>query len=481
MGKKRNSKPNSTTEQADQASISTYDSPVTRATPPPPDSLSVAVESLRQKFTEIAKDLQNLTDKVTELDTKFESSTVTPNSSETMETKIRDISATQQSIVTDKISDIVEKLNYNTTATEKTRELFYNFKKDVKDYLGLDTPSRMNGSNLLSTDEDRNIPLSFRHVLEKITNPLDPIPNHHFQTFLTYYTKWQLYSGRGGTISLYGYIQTSPAVYDIYLAKARSQDPSFHFTKVHDNAFFFTQLIDFVFFSTGFDISAFEILVKEKRMKQFSIAAAGQYAFDVNVIVHALSNQIVSLNTSDLWRIVASYVAPHPFQKFIMTRVPPSSAKFLSYLDQFAKLYDQRAAMEYELRRTTSDDFSYQSDPSKSSQSYPSSPSTVLPPPQQHSSSRPQTYPPPPRKVNQLTQDSTYPLSWRQTDQCPIDQLCHNCMEVGLHLTANCPDLIPSSEQRNVNAVFTSTPSYSPDALRDFTSFDTDHTMEDNP
>ena len=216
-------------------------------------------------------------------------------------------------------------------------------------------------------------------------------------------------------------------------------------------------------------------------MKQFSIAAAGQYAFDVNVIVHALSNQIVFLNTSDLWRIVASYVAPHPFQKFITTRVPPSSAKFLSYLDQFAKLYDQRAAMEYELRRTTSDDFSYQSDPPKSSQSYPSSPSTFSPPPQQHSSSRSQAYPPPPRKVNPLTRDATHPLSWRQTDQCPIDQLCHNFMEVGLHLTANCPDLIPSSEQRNVNAVFTSTPSFSSDALRDFTSFDNDHTMEENP
>ena len=319
MGKKNNSKPNplsnSTTEQTDQDSISTCDSSVTHATTSPPESLSAAVEFLRKKFTGIEKALQILTDKVTELETNIESSTVISNSSETMETTIRDISAKQQLIVKNTIPEIFEKLNYNATATEKTRELFYNFKKDVTDYLGLDTPSRINGSNLLSTDEDHNIPLSFRHVLEKITNPLDPIPNHHFQTFLTYYTKWQLYSGRGGTISLYGYIQTSPAVYDLYLAKARSQDPLFHFTKVHDNAFFFTQLIDFVFFPTGFDISAFEILVKEKRMKQFSIAAAGQYAFDVNVIVHALSNQIVSLNTSDLWRIVASYVAPHPFQK----------------------------------------------------------------------------------------------------------------------------------------------------------------------
>ena len=102
-------------------------------------------------------------------------------------------------------------------------------------------------------------------------------------------------------------------MYDIYLAKARSPDPSFQFTKVQDNAFFFTQLIYFVFFPTGFDISAFEILVKEKRMKQFFIASAGPYAFDVNVFVHALSTQIFPLNTSDLWRVVASYIAPHPF------------------------------------------------------------------------------------------------------------------------------------------------------------------------
>ena len=189
MGKKKNSKPNpstlpnSTTEQADQDSISTCDSSVTHATTPPPESLSDAVAFLRKKFTGIEKALQILTDKVTELETNIESSTVIPNSSETMETTVSDISAKQQLIVKNTIPEIFEKLNYNATATEKTRELFYNFKKDVKDYLGLDTPSRMTGSNLLSIDEDRDIPLSFRHVLEKITNPLDPIPNYHFQFF----------------------------------------------------------------------------------------------------------------------------------------------------------------------------------------------------------------------------------------------------------------------------------------------------------
>ena len=86
---------------------------------------------------------------------------------------------------------------------------------------------------------------------------------------------------------MYGYIQTSPSVYAIYLAKARSQDPPFQFTKLNDNPLFFNQLIDFVFFPTDFDVSVFEILLKEKRMKQFSIALAGQYAFDVDVFVHA--------------------------------------------------------------------------------------------------------------------------------------------------------------------------------------------------
>ena len=357
------------------------------------------------------------------------------------------------------VADLYSKFDHHKQSFNGLHESFFNFKKDVRDFLGLDTPAR-----LKSSDDDPDLPVSFRHVLEKITNPLEPLPNHHFQTFLSNYTKWQLYRGRGGVISLYGYIQTSPNVYAIYLAKARSQDPSFQFTNLHDNALFFNQLIDFVFFPTGFDISAFEILIKEKRMKQFSIALAGQYAFDVDVIVHALSTQIVSLNTSDLWRVVATYVSPPPFQKFIMNRVPPSSSKFLSYLDQFAKLYDQRVSMDYEIRRST--DFQ---DTSASSHSLPY---------QQNSSSRPQAYsPPPPRKVNQLTRDSIHPLAWQQTNPCPIDQLCHNCMEVGLHLTANCPDLIHSSEQRNVNAVYTSTS----DALRDFTSFDNDHTLEDNP
>ena len=108
----------------------------------------------------------------------------------------------------------------------------------------------------------------------------------------------------------------------------------------------------------------------------------------------------------------------------------------------------------------------------------------------QNSSSHPQAYPPPPpRKVNQLTRDSTHPLAWQLTDPCPIDQLCHNRMKAGLHLTAFCSDLISSSSgtssfpspQRNVNEVRSSPPSYSSDALRYLASLDNDFTIEDNP
>ena len=497
MGRKKTSTKNPSTptndhaDQADHVSISTYSSdtasvPLDR-TPPlvlspgvdgpagSPDSVFTILHEIKTQLGAIESRMAKLESTAhippiqdSDIPFKIQSSTVTTDSSKTLADQVFSISEKQHRFETNEFPRIFDQLRVHKTDHEQTRELFYNFKKDVKDYLGLDTPSRLNESGLLTTDDDRDIPLSFRHVLEKITNPLDPLPNHHFQTFLTYYTKWQLYHGRGGVISLYGYVQTSPAVYDIYLAKARSQDPSFQFTKVKDNAFFFNQLIDFVFFPVGFDISAFEILIKEKRMKQFSIASAGQYAFDVNVIVQALSTQIGPLNTSDLWRVVATFVSPPPFQKFIMNRVPPSSAKFLSYLDQFAKLYDQRVAMDYEIRR--SNDFQ-----DTSASSHPS-------PYQQHPSPRPQTSSPPsPRKVNQLTRDSIHPLAWQQTNPCPVDQLCHNCMEVGLHLTANCPDLISSSEQRNVNAVYTSTPSNSKDTLRDFTSFDNDHTLEDNP
>ena len=502
MGRKKTSTNNTSTpanhktDQADQASISTYSSdtasvPLLDRSPPAVSDedpikkqqyIIQLLEDLNKKYETIESRLTtlerfNLPESQShipsvqdiELPSTLHSSDSTPLPSSNLssnyrltilESNVGDFNWDHVKQTT--VADLYSKFDHHKQSFNGLHESFFNFKKDVRDFLGLDTPAR-----LKSSDDDPDLPVSFRHVLEKITNPLEPLPNHHFQTFLSNYTKWQLYRGRGGVISLYGYIQTSPNVYAIYLAKARSQDPSFQFTKLQDNALFFNQLIDFVFFPTGFDISAFEILIKEKRMKQFSIALAGQYAFDVDVIVHALSTQIVSLNSSDLWRVVATYVSPPPFQKFIMNRVPPSPAKFLSYLDQFAKLYDQRVAMDYEIRRST--DFQ---DTSTSPHSSPY---------QQNPSSRPQANSPPPRKVNQLTRDSIHPLAWQHTNPCPIDQLCHNCMEVGLHLPANCPDLLPSSEQRNVNAVYTSSPSYSSDALRDFTSFDNDHTMEDNP
>jgi len=189
------------------------------------------------------------------------------------------------------------------------------FKKDVHDYLGFpSSPLSLAISHFSSFgDSMRN---SFRIVLEKIGNPSDPLPNHNFQTFMSHFTKWQTYRDRGGSMSLYGYVRNSPAVFDIYLANAKVQDPSFLFNPLHDNDKLFGQLIDYVFFSTGFDLHAFEILIKNKRLRSFSIAATGQYAFDVNVMLQALISQLKSLNTSDLWKVVSNYVAPQAFQNF---------------------------------------------------------------------------------------------------------------------------------------------------------------------
>ena len=237
--------------------------------------------------------------------------------------------------------------NYDTVVQK-----FYNYKKDVHDYLGMGTPSYMNSSNVPSPSHDHDVPMSFRMVLEKIGNPLDPLTNHHFQTFLTQYNKWQHYRDRGGYLSLYGYVQTSPAVYDLYLRKAKSQDPSFTFT-ITDNSLFFSELLDHVFFPNGFDIAAFDMLIKDKRMKSFSILSAGQYAFDVNLILLSLQSQLKTINSSDLWNVVSMHVSPPQFQKFLQKRLPPSQKQFLTYIDQSAKLFDQRVTMDFDIRRDT--------------------------------------------------------------------------------------------------------------------------------
>ena len=72
-------------------------------------------------------------------------------------------------------------------------------------------------------------------------------------------------------------------MYDLYLRKAISPDPSFQFT-ITDNSLFFAELFDHIFFPHGFDIAAFNMLMKDKRMKSISILSAGQYAFDITPI-----------------------------------------------------------------------------------------------------------------------------------------------------------------------------------------------------
>jgi len=145
------------------------------------------------------------------------------------------------------------------------------------------TSSYINSSNLPSPSREHNAPMSFRIVLEKIDNPLDPLTNRRFRTFLTQYNKWQHYRDRGGYLSLYGYVQTSPAGYDLYLRKVKSQNPSFQFT-ITENSFFilsFLIMLSFLVFSI---LQLFDMLIKDKQMKSFFILSAGQFTFDVNVI-----------------------------------------------------------------------------------------------------------------------------------------------------------------------------------------------------
>ena len=82
-------------------------------------------------------------------------------------------------------------------------EKFYKIRKYHRAFLRLHAPARLNSSGMPS-EGDPDLSDSFRHVLKKITNPIVPLPNHHFRTFLFNYTEWRLYRGCGGVISLYG-------------------------------------------------------------------------------------------------------------------------------------------------------------------------------------------------------------------------------------------------------------------------------------
>jgi hypothetical protein len=135
---------------------------------------------------------------------------------------------------------------------------------------------------------------------------------------------------------------------------AKSHDLSFQFT-ITDNSLYFSELLDHVFFPHIFDIAAFDMLIKDKRMKSFSMLSAGQYAFDVNVIPLSLQSQRKSINTSDLWNVVSMHVSPPPFQKFLQKRLPPSQKQFLSDIDQSANQFDQRVIIDLDIRRNFHD------------------------------------------------------------------------------------------------------------------------------
>jgi hypothetical protein len=236
-------------------------------------------------------------------------------------------------------------LEENLSTKSKCNHLLeehYNFKKDVRTLLGLESPNSTSRTDRLSTDSAQDVNFSFRAVIEQISNPLEPLSNHNYEHFMIQYTKWKNYKGRGGFLSLYGYVYKSPTVFNVFLQKAKSTDPSFHFHDLHDDDNFFKQLMEKVFFPTGFDITAFSSLIKSKKMTSFSIQNVSQFAFEISSIITLLSEQIKDLLTPDLWHIVCTFTQPLGFQKFLSRRCPSNRKQFLSTLDSSACLYDQQ-------------------------------------------------------------------------------------------------------------------------------------------
>ena len=126
-------------------------------------------------------------------------------------------------------------------------EEHYNFKKDVRSLLGMESPPSNLHADPLSTGSGLDINHSFRAVIEQISNPLDPLLNHNFQHFMVQYAKWKNYKGRGGSLSLYGYVHKSPAVFAVFLRMAKSFDSSFEFNQITNDDSFLRQLKASVF------------------------------------------------------------------------------------------------------------------------------------------------------------------------------------------------------------------------------------------
>jgi len=97
------------------------------------------------------------------------------------------------------------------------------------------------------------------------------------------------------------------------------------------------------------------MLIKDKTMKSFSFLSAGQYTFDVNVILLSLQSQLKSINIFDLRNVVSMHVSPSPLQKFPRKQLPPSQKQSLFYIDQSTNLFDQRITMDLKIRRNFHD------------------------------------------------------------------------------------------------------------------------------
>jgi len=205
---KKSESKKSETSHASALDLDSDSQPISLAFIAQPISLNL---SIAQQLMKIQESLDKLISKVSGIHTQFNNKTA-----DVEQIKHRN-------------SELTDTINKVRGFNRELLIVTSDFKKDVYDYLGFPSSPLSPALSHLSSFGN---PMcnSFRMVLEKI----------HCRITIF---KWQIYGDRGGSMSIYSYVQNSPAVFDIYLANVKAKDPSFLFNPLSDNDNFFGQLI----------------------------------------------------------------------------------------------------------------------------------------------------------------------------------------------------------------------------------------------
>ena len=126
-----------------------------------------------------------------------------------------------------------------------------------------------------------------------------------------------------------------------------------------------------------------------------------------------------------MWKVISNYVAPPAVQKFLLPRVPRLCTKFLAFIDQSAKLYNQRVSIDFELRRS-------QDAPShsfrRSGNELPGNRGDHLL----------RSYPSSPTRSHILNSDQRARLNEVRATPVASYYVCTNCHRIGLHRPELC-------------------------------------------